>query len=74
MKKQNQEVILAHYNTLMTINEDQKITINQIRGKLTRAFEKIAELDGTEEELKSAGAEQIASSPSDLGAILAEKK
>ena len=29
---------------------------------------------GTEEELRSAGAEQIASSPSDLGAILAEGK
>lgn len=50
MKSQNQDAILDHYQTLITINEDQKTTINQIRGKLTRAIEKIGQLDGTMED------------------------
>ncbi len=46
MKKGNQDAILEHYQTLQTINEDQKVTINQMRGKITQFVKKINELDG----------------------------
>lgn len=46
MKVNNEEAIMGHYQTLLTINEDQKNTIQSIRQKLSMAQKKIAELEG----------------------------
>ncbi len=36
LSNMNDKAILDHYKVLMTINEDQKVTIRSIRGKLSR--------------------------------------
>lgn len=50
MKRGNSEAILSHYNVLLTINEDQKVVIQSLKGKLNQQNRKITDLEGFEQE------------------------
>lgn len=58
MNSENDRAVMDHYKTLLEINEDQKVTIKSLRGKVQRALqldeESISQSTDPQEMIKSA--------------------